>query len=263
MVAGTGRTALITGASAGLGVDFARLFAADGYDLVLAARRAAPMDALAGELVAAHGIKADVVPIDLSKPDAADELVQAIESRGLEIDALVNNAGFGVLGRFIESEAAAQRDMVAVNVAALTRLTRLLLPGMIARGHGRIMNLASVAGFFPGPHMAVYFATKAYVVSFSEALAEELKGTGVTVTCVCPGSTETEFHAVAGMSNPRSGGGSMMMASAPVARAGYLATMRGRRLIVTGAPNKLTVFAARLMPRGLMLRLVRRGIAGR
>jgi short-subunit dehydrogenase len=134
---------------------------------------------------------------------------------------------------------------------------------MIERRHGRIMNLASVAGFLPGPYMAVYFATKAYVVSFSAALAEELRGTGVTVTCLCPGATETEFHAVAGMAKPRAGGGAMMMASAPVARAGYRAMMRGQRLVVTGAPNKLTVFATRLMPRGFAAKVVRRSVADR
>ncbi|MGD9537083.1 MAG: SDR family NAD(P)-dependent oxidoreductase [Alphaproteobacteria bacterium] len=254
---------MITGASAGLGADFARLFAADGYDLVLAARRADPMQVLAAELAGAHGIEATVISIDLARAEAPDELAAAVGAKGLAIDALVNNAGFGALGAFAETDGERQRDMVAVNVAALTRLTRLLLPGMIERREGRIINLASVAGFMPGPYMAVYFATKAYVVSFSAALAEELRGTGVTVTCICPGPTETEFHAVAGMTRPKAGSGATMMPSAPVARAGYAAALRGRRLVVTGAPNKLAVFATRLLPQGVMLRLVRRGIAGR
>jgi hypothetical protein len=192
--------ALVTGASSGIGTALARELAQHGHNLVLTARRVAPMEALAAQL-RALGAVATVIPADLSKPGAAVTLAHDIAERGLDIDILVNNAGLGALGRFDRMDPGRIGDMLQINVVALTELTRLLLPGMVARGHGRIMLVSSVAGFQPGPRMAVYFATKAYVTSLGEALAYELRRTGVSVTVLCPGATDTEFFVVAGAVN--------------------------------------------------------------
>jgi uncharacterized protein len=191
--------ALVTGASSGIGADLARELARDGHDLVLAARTVAPMENLAAELTA-HGAGTVVIAADLSQPGGAAALVSAIEARGIAVDVLVNNAGLGAVGRFDQADPLRIGEMLQVNVVALTELTRLLLPGMVARRHGKVMLVASTAAFQPGPGMAVYFATKAYVLSFGEAIAEELRGTGVIVTVLCPGSTATNFAYVAGTS---------------------------------------------------------------
>ena len=185
---------LITGASAGLGVEFARACAARGEALALAARRRERMEALAGEL----GGEAHVFAIDLAEPEAAVSLLNEIEAEGLQVDVLINNAGFGGGGRFAEISFERQRDMVRLNVGTLTELARLVLPGMLERGRGAILNVASTAAFQPGPNMAVYYASKAYVLSFTEALHEELKGKGVRVSALCPGPTDTEFFEAAG-----------------------------------------------------------------
>jgi short-subunit dehydrogenase len=192
--------ALVTGASSGIGTALARELAQHGHNLVLTARRVAPMEALAAQL-RALGAVATVIPADLSKPGAAVTLAHDIAERGLDIDILVNNAGLGALGRFDRMDPGRIGDMLQINIVALTELTRLLLPAMVARGHGRIMLVSSVAGFQPGPRMAVYFATKAYVTSLGEALAYELRRTGVSVTVLCPGATDTEFFVVAGAVN--------------------------------------------------------------
>ena len=190
--------ALVTGASGGLGAELARELARRGHDLVLAARSVAPMEALAAELQAG-GAVATVIAADLGKPGAAATLAHDIASRGLVVDVLVNNAGLGALGRFDRIDPARIGEVVQVNIVALTELTRLLLPGMVARGRGRIMLVASIAGYQPGPRMAVYFASKAYVRSLGEALAQELKGSGVTVNVLCPGATATGFFEVAAL----------------------------------------------------------------
>jgi short-subunit dehydrogenase len=182
----------VTGASSGIGADLARELARDGHDLVLTARSVAPMEKLAAEL-AAHGAGAVVIPADLSQPGGAAALAGAIETRGSALDVLVNNAGLGAVGRFDQTDPLRISEMIQVNIVALTELTRLLLPGMVARRRGKVMLVASTAAFQPGPRMAVYFATKAYVLSFGEAIAYELKGTGVTVTVLCPGPTATNF----------------------------------------------------------------------
>jgi short-subunit dehydrogenase len=250
--------ALVTGASAGLGREFARLLAADGYDLVLVARRETELGTLADELSAAHRVTAHVLPIDLADPAGPRRVFDAVAERGLALDVLVNNAGFGVLGPFADADEGRTLDMVRVNVLAVTHLCRLFLPGMRDRGRGRVLNVASVAAFQPGPLLAVYYATKAFVLSLSEALSNELAGTGVTVTCLCPGPTETEFGAVAGMSGTRLFAGPNVMKSAPVAAAGLRAMRRGRRLVVPGWLNKVFTVAVRLAPRGLVLRVARR-----
>jgi uncharacterized protein len=246
--------ALVTGASSGIGADLARELARDGHDLVLAARRVGPMEALAREL-AGLGAGATVVAADLAQPGAAAGLVGAVGERGLTVDVLINNAGLGANGRFDESDAARNAEMLQVNVVALTELTRLLLPGMIARGRGRVLLVASTAGFQPGPQMAVYCATKAYVLSFGEALAYELRGTGVTVTTLCPGATATEFSRVAqaGETGLFKHALIPVSSSAEVARAGYRALKAGRRLQIVGLLNKVLAIAGRVGPRAVSL----------
>jgi len=245
--AGLKKTALVTGASSGLGLELARLFAADGHDVVLVARRRAELEALAtrlqNERVAAH-----VVPEDLSDARAPERLVAELAKRGLEIEFLVNNAGFGARGPFAELDLKRQLDMLQVNVGSLVALTGLLVPDMIARKSGRVLNLGSTAGFQPGPGMAVYYATKAFVNSFTEALAFELRGTGVTATLSCPGATETEFGAVANNGKTKLFKAGAMKA-APVAEAAYRAMMAGRTTIIHGARNKAIIQVQRLAPR--------------
>lgn len=250
--------ALVTGASAGIGVELARELARHGHDLVLAARRVEPMQALADELRQA-GTEATVIASDLSQPGAALALAEDIAGRGLATDVLVNNAGFGAAGRFARMDPGRLGEMLQVNIVALTELTRLLLPGMIARGHGRILLVASVAGFQPGPHMAAYFASKAYVLSLGEALAYELRGTGVTVTTLCPGATATEFFAIAGAEKSiMSRRLRRMMPAENVARLAYRGLAAGRRVVITGTMNRVTALAGRFAPRGIVLPVTER-----
>jgi short-subunit dehydrogenase len=251
-------TALITGASSGIGLDLTRLFARDGWDVVLVARSEEKLRAVAAELTSAHGIAAHVIVADLARPDAAADIVKMLTDRALTIDALVNNAGLGLTGPFMETDLRGELEMIQVNVVALTHLTKLLLPGMVARKRGRILNVASTASFQPGPLMAVYYATKAYVLSFSEALAEELRHTGVTVTALCPGPTETGFAAASGVGSARLFTLMKPSSSAAVARTGYEAMQRGRRVVVPGLRNKLLVQSVRTSPRRLVTFIVRK-----
>jgi short-subunit dehydrogenase len=247
--------ALVTGASAGIGTELARELARHNHDLVLTARRLAPMQALADDLRRMDA-EATVIATDLSRPGAAVALAEDIAGRGLEIDVLVNNAGFGATGRFARMDSGRIGDMLQVNVVALTELTRLLLPGMVARGYGRILLVASVAGFQPGPHMAVYFASKAYVLSLGEALAYELRGTGVTVTTLCPGATATEFFTVAGAEKSIMARRlRRMMPAEDVARLAYCGLAAGRRVVITGAMNRITALTGRYAPRPVVLPL--------
>jgi len=241
-----GKTALVTGASVGLGRDLAELFARDGHHLVLTARNESQLMELAAKLRDQYRVNIDVIVQDLSAAGAADRIFGQLGAR--PIDYLVNNAGFGTHGPFAEAEVGSQLAMLQVNIVALTHLTRLILPGMLERGSGRIMNMASVAAFLPGPLMAVYYATKAYVLSFSEALASEIAGSGVTVTAVCPGPTKTEFQLRAGIAeSPLFQRG--VMTSPQVARIGYDAMMHGRRSVVTGFSNKISAMGTRFLPR--------------
>ncbi len=239
-------TALITGASSGLGTEYAKLFAAGRHDVVLVARRQDRLDALAAELRRAHGIEARVIAADLAAAGGPQRVLDALQ--GTAIDFLVNNAGFGTSGAFAELPLERELEMIQVNVVALVTLTRALLPAMIARRSGRVLNVGSTAGFQPGPFMAGYYASKAFVNSFTEALWYELRDTGVTATVSCPGATATEFATVAGTARSRLfrlGAAS----AASVAREGYQAMMAGRPIVVHGVRNWLGVQLLRVSPR--------------
>jgi uncharacterized protein len=243
------RTALITGASGGLGAEFARLFAADGFDLILVARSGAAMEVIAQLQEGRHGVSVTVLPKDLSKPGAPRDVMASVHERRLRVDALVNNAGFSTYGPFAETNTGTLDDMLAVNVAALTELTRGYVPEMVERGWGRVMLLGSVGSFSPAPMTAAYAATKAYVLSLGLALADELKGTGVSVTTLCPGPTETGFQARAEMEDSALVQGKKLPAAADVAEAGYAALKRGRPYLVTGTQSRIFAFGTRFLPR--------------
>lgn len=248
--------AVVTGASSGIGADLAGLLAAAGHDLVLVARRTDRLLELAERLAAAHGVTCIPLTVDLARGDECDRLLAALERDRMRLSILVNNAGFGTHGFFHETPRERSLEMIDVNCRALTHLTSGVLPWMVANTSGRILNVASVAAFQPGPLMAVYYASKAYVLSFSEALSNECEGTGVTVTAVCPGPTITEFTAAAGFI-PHSNTGAPPMSSEDVARISFNAMMRGTRREVTGRRNKFVALVSRLLPRGALLRIVR------
>jgi len=243
------RVALITGASAGLGVEFARELSKRGYSLVLAARRKERLDLLAAELGNARAVE-----IDLGREGAAAELVGNVEAAGETIDLLVNNAGFGLHGRFYKADPKRLRQMIDLNCGALTELCREVLPAMIERRSGGILNVASTAAFQPGPGMAVYFATKAFVLSLSEALHEEAKRFGVKVSALCPGPTRTEFGEVAGFKGTKLIG-RLSMDAEPVVRAGLEALDANRAVAITGVVNKAGALSIRFLPRSLVRKL--------
>jgi short-subunit dehydrogenase len=247
-------TVLITGASSGIGWELAKLFAASGSRLVLVARRRDRLEALANELRSQHGTESRLLIEDLGRPGAAQQVFDATSAEG-PVDVLVNNAGFGLLGRFRKLPLDRQREMLQLNVTALTELSRLYLPGMIERRRGGLLNIGSTASFQPGPNAAVYYASKAYVLSFTEALVTELAGTGVTSTCLAPGPTHTGFGDLSGMgSTPVFRFGSMPADA--VARAGYRAFRRRRSLVVPGLCNKALIFVQRFSARWLVRRIV-------
>jgi len=254
---GAGQTALITGASYGIGVDLATCFAADGYDLVLSARSAAPLQEVAARLAAEHGVAAAAVPNDLGVIGGGRALVDAIAARGLTLDVLVNNAGYGHAGAFTSAGLDTQLGMIDLNVRALVELTQLLWDGMAARRRGGVLNVASTAAFQPGPFMAVYYASKAFVLSFSEALWEEARGSGLKVSCLCPGPTASRFRERAGTDKTRLASASPVAPSMPVARAGYRGWQENRRVVITGARNRVMAELAQVMPRRAVLRMVR------
>ncbi|MGV8041606.1 MAG: SDR family NAD(P)-dependent oxidoreductase [Thermoanaerobaculaceae bacterium] len=255
----SGKTALVTGASSGIGMDLARLLAAEGCNLVLVARRRERLEALATELRGASPGRVEVVAADLAQPGAAALVVGHLDSTGLEVDLLVNNAGFGLSGPFLATDMDVEREMVQLNVVALLELTKLVGRRMAARGGGRILNVASTAAFQPGPLMSVYYASKAFVLSFSEALSEELRGTGVSVTTLCPGPTRTQFQDRADLGGTRLVNTLAGMASSlSVARTGLRGALRRKRLVVPGLLNTLGVLSVRLTPRRWVLATVRR-----
>ena len=243
--------ALVSGASSGIGAALARELARNGHDLVLSARSLAPMEALAEEL-RQLGAAASIVVADLARPDGAASLLRELDSRGLEIDVLINNAGLGAFGPFERTDGSRVDEMMQVNIVALTELTHALLPAMRTRRRGKIMLVASTASFLPCPNMAVYAATKAYVRSFGEALAEELRGSGVTVNVLCPGTTATNFFDVAG-GTINGVQAKRMMSADEVAKIGIAGMMRGERVTIAGVANRLLALAATHAPHFLTL----------
>lgn len=253
----TRKTALVTGASSGIGLDLARRFAAEGFDVALVARSKGKLEEVAAAIESEHQARAHVVPADLAQPRAAEALMAALAARGIEVDVLVNNAGYALFGSFAETDLADELAMIQVNVVALTHLTKLVVPQMVARGAGRILNVASTAAFQPGPLMAVYYATKAYVLSFSEALANELAPSGVTVTALCPGPTRTGFQARAQMEESKLVRGKEIMTSETVARIGFDGLMKGKTVVIPGVGNKMLAQAVRFLPRNTVTKMVR------
>ena len=250
--------ALITGASGGIGEQLARELAKRGHDVVLVARSAGKLQLLGDELRTSLGVAAHVLTADLAVPGAGSALSEQLRSRSLEIDVLVNNAGFADFGEFHTADLAKTMRMITLNVATLTELTRELLPSMVARRRGRVLNVASTAAFMPGPLMAVYYATKAFVLSFSEAIHEELRGTGVTVTALCPGPTASDFQATAAMEDSKLVKGRKIMSAEKVAEIGIGAALRGRPVAVTGLKNALQAVSPKFMPRRLVPAFVKR-----
>ncbi len=242
-------TALITGASGGIGYELAKLFAKDHYHLVLVARSSDKLNQVASQLRQQFGLNVEAMALDLAEDQSVKMLFEHLKGEKLEVDVLVNNAGFGVFGEFAEMPEEEVLGQVQLNVVALTHLTRLFLPAMIARRQGKIMNVASTAAFQPGPLMAVYYSTKAYVLSFSEALANEVAGTGVVVSCFCPGATDTGFQKRAGIENSRLFKKIGAMNVEKVARDGYRGLMAGKTLVISGTRNWLVAESVRFAPR--------------
>jgi short-subunit dehydrogenase len=253
---GQGQTALVTGASMGIGVDLAECFARDGYDLILTARSADALNEVASRLSSAYGVKTTTIPLDLGAPGGGEKIAAEIAARGLEVDVVVNNAGYGVAGAFLGSDRREQLGMIDLNDRALVELTHIYWPRMLEKKRGGILNVASTASFQPGPLMAIYYASKAFVLSFSEALWKEAEGTGVRVSCLCPGPTESNFRERAGTGKTNLSQAGKWMASNEVARQGYEAWKANRRVCVTGTRNAVVASLVPFMPRGALLRIV-------
>ena len=254
------RLALVTGASGGIGEAFAHVLAAEGYSLVLTARQDRELNRVRGVIAAKHQVPVTVIAMDLGATGACDRLAEELAARNLTPDLVINNAGFGLVGPAAQLPAAGQLAMVDLNIRALTDLSLRFLPAMLARKAGGIINVASTAAFMPGPNMAVYYASKNYVLAFTDALHEELKGSGVTVTTVCPGPVATGFQHRAGIGNTRAmaGGG---LKPVDVARQAMDAFKRGERMVIPGAMNKVIAYAMRGAPRRMILPLIRRVMA--
>jgi uncharacterized protein len=252
----TERVTLITGASAGIGAELARVFAANGHRVVLAARRADRLAALAAEITSAGGAAPIVIPCDLEQPDAGEKIAAVLAAQGVEVEYLVNNAGFGVFGHAIERDRAEQLGIIAVNIRALTDLS-LRFAGDLIKNHGGILNVGSIAGFLPGPGMAVYYASKAYVLSFSEALRAELAPRGVRVTVLCPGPVQSEFQQRAGFA-PGLDSAILNVSAADVAKEGYRGLMANKRAVLPGLGIKIVPLLLRLFPRAFILAAVAR-----
>jgi uncharacterized protein len=247
----------VTGASGGIGVDLAECFARDGYDLVVSARSETALGEVAARLAREHGVIATPIANDLGAVAGGRRLAQAIAERGLSVDVLVNNAGYGHAGALTSADLATELGMVDLNVRALVELSHLFWDGMRERRRGGVLNVASTAAFQPGPLMAVYYASKAFVLSFSEALWEEARGTGLRVSCLCPGPTVSGFRERAGTGKTRLASVATPMASRPVAEAGYRGWQRNQRVVVTGARNRVLARLVPFLPRRVVLRMVR------
>jgi len=252
------QTALVTGASGGIGYELAKLFAADHYNLVLVARSSAKLAQFADELQRQFGISAKPIALDLTAAPAPQFLFDQLQRENIVVNVLVNNAGYGRMGQFSELSWEESLGQIQLNITALTHLTKLFLAAMLDRRSGRILNVASTAGFQPGPMMAVYYATKAYVIPFSEGLANELSGTGVTVTCLCPGATDTGFQSRAGTENTMLFRRLRPMDAERVARDGYRGLMAGKILVISGLRNWLLAEATRFGPRKLVTAISRK-----
>lgn len=250
------KTALITGASSGIGLEFAHIFAKNGHDLVLIARSEDKLTELAKKIESSYSVKVKVLPKDLSDKNAPQEIFDELQRENIEVEYLVNNAGFGGYGRFYETDWKKEEAMIQVNITALAELSKLFVKQMVKRNSGRILNVASTAAFQPGPLMSVYYASKAFVLSLSEAMAYELKDTKVTVTCLCPGPTKSNFHIAANIKASKLAKG--INASAyDVALYGYNAMMKGKFIAIEGFMNKILAFLAkRIMPRRMVLKTV-------
>ncbi len=251
------KTALITGASSGIGLELAHLFARDGYRLVLVARNRSILRQLGDDLQSRYSITVRIEPKDLAHPATPAELYQELQESGIVLDVLVNNAGFGGSGAFVSTEWNHEAEMMQVNMVALTHLTKLFLPQIRAR-EGMIMNVASTAAFQPGPFMAVYYASKAYVLSFTEALAEELRGTGVKVSCLCPGPVKTNFQKRAYLEGTAMINSPLMVDVQEVARVGYEGLKQGKRIVIPGWKNRAGVELLRISPREMVTKVVRK-----
>ena len=251
------KTALVTGASSGIGYELCKLFAHDGYNLVLIARNAPRLAQLASELKTPSGATPRIIARDLSNPLAPEEIFAELERDRIFIDVLVNNAGFGTYGFFAESNTVHEEEMINLNILSVVKLTRLFLPAMLKNASGKILNVASTAAFQPGPLMAGYYASKAFVLSFSEALSNELRGTGITATALCPGPTLTDFQKRSGIENTRLFGRGMTMDAATVARIGYRAMMDGKTTVIAGFQNRLLRELTRIVPRSFAASVVR------
>ncbi len=250
-------TVLITGASSGLGMGLAKLFAADGSDLVLVARREDRLIELANELKAEHGIEVHVLPKDLSKKSAPKEIFGHLKKEKIQIDVVVNNAGFGNKGTIAELDADLQMDMLQVNAAALTHLTSLFLPGIVERGYGGILNVGSLAGFQPGPNLAVYYATKAYVLSYTEALAEEITNPNIKISCLAPGPVRTEFGEKSDLEDSLLFKMSLLDME-PVVEAGYQGFRKGKTIVIPGIKQQIVPFLNRFTPRILVRKIAKK-----
>ena len=251
------KTALITGGSRGIGLELARQFAAHGHDVILVARHRDALEAAAGTLEGKYAIRATVIVADLADPEAPQRIFDVARNEGIDVEFLVNNAGFGLGGEFADTDVNTELDMIQVNVSALIHLTKLFMQPMLIRKSGRIMNVASTAAFQPGPLMSVYYGTKAFVLSFSEAIAEELRESGVTVTCLAPGATATGFAETAGVTNSRLHTRLGLQKADDVARYGYAAMVRGERVAIAGIRNKIMIQSERFAPRALVTKLAR------
>lgn len=252
------KTVLITGATFGIGYEFAKIFANKKYNLVLVARNRERLNEIESTLKKDNNIFIKTIVRDLSNPNSAQEIFQELEYDKIVIDILINNAGFGLLGSFSELDLQEQLNMIQVNVSSLVHLTKLILPSMLSRGEGKILNVASTAAFQPGPNMAIYYATKSFVLSFSEALHRELKNKEITVTALCPGPTKTKFQKRAGMENINLERSKLLpyMDAERVARIGYKGLMKGKRVVIPGLINNVGVFLVKFLPKSLVLNVL-------
>ncbi|GBD87949.1 D-beta-hydroxybutyrate dehydrogenase [bacterium BMS3Abin03] len=251
------KTALITGASSGIGYELAKIFAKDGYNLVLVARNEQKLNQLKSELSGKHNITVKVLPKDLSKPHAAEEIFNEVKNESISIDVLVNNAGFGIFNDYWNTDYKKEQEMLQVNIMSLARLTNLFAKDMIKRGDGKILNVASTAAFQPGPMMAGYYASKSFVLSYSQAINFELKKRGVQVSTLCPGPTITEFQTRAGMGNINLFKKSLTMTAEQVAKIGYKGLMKGKPVIIAGITNKIGAMSSKWSPAKITLPLVK------